>query len=462
MNEPLTFYPKHPSDRKTAQIETSAMPILPQDAPFPVKSLADAFRRDLDKALALYEDKRFEITGIAVKVGPDIHHKPSIELSDRLGGTTHALVIFPNDAHYRKVSVGDTVTVRANYLVFSNWFGVVMKYSELVNTEKNKITLNYPMFDGEKVWEGASVTAKNGVITSVQKCDPSECGEGFLVPGFLDAHVHMGTAAHIDAMLHSGITAVCDVSASKELTEASKQLDIISSAGMAMGIVDDPDDYVEQAAANGAKYIKVLLANANSIGQTALCGIVQAAHKKKLKVAVHATELAAVRQAVDADADILLHVPMKEPFPEELAKRIAQKGIAVAPTLVMMETFAYSQRNGYQTTDYQNAEHAVKLLHDCGVALLAATDANPGSFAPAVSYGESLHTEMKLLVKAGLTPLNVLTAATSLSADVFSQKAGRIAPGQPATMLLLNGRPDRQITDSSRIQKIWVKGEVIQ
>lgn len=112
------------------------MPILPQVAPFGAKSLFDAFSADLHGALAIYEDKRFEVTGVAVKVGTDVHNKPSIELSDCVGGQTYALTIFPTDDHYSKVSVGDKVTVRANYLVFSNWFGVVMKHSELVSVEK--------------------------------------------------------------------------------------------------------------------------------------------------------------------------------------------------------------------------------------------------------------------------------------------------------------------------------------
>lgn len=136
MNEPLTFYPAHPSPSKTHQIETTPMPLLPQEAPFAVKPLCEAFREDLQGALAIYLDKRFEVTGIALKVGPDVHNKPSIELSDRLGGETYALTIFPTEEHYGKVSVGDRVTVRANYLVLSNSFGVVMKFSELVSVEK--------------------------------------------------------------------------------------------------------------------------------------------------------------------------------------------------------------------------------------------------------------------------------------------------------------------------------------
>ncbi len=136
MQKPLTFYPAHPSNEKTHQIETTPMPLLQQGAPFDVKVLAQAFQTDLQGALDLYQDKRFEVTGVAVKVGPDVHHKPSIELSDSLGGQTYALTIFPTEDHYARVSVGDKVTVRANYLVFSNLFGVVMKYSELVDVVK--------------------------------------------------------------------------------------------------------------------------------------------------------------------------------------------------------------------------------------------------------------------------------------------------------------------------------------
>lgn len=321
--------------------------------------------------------------------------------------------------------------------------------------------LKYPLFDGEKVWDGAIVTIENGIITSVRECNPAECGDGFLMPGLIDAHTHLGTAAHVEAMLKHGITATCDVSASGELVESSERLKIVSSAGMAMGVVMNPKGYVEKAVANGAGYIKVLLFHPLSIGKHALQGIVKAAHEKNLKVAVHATEIATVRQAVEANADILLHVPMKEVITDELAKGIAERAIAVAPTLVMMETFAHSGRSGYIPEDYKNAENNVNLLHRCGVQILAATDANPGNFVPGVGYGDTLHCEMELLVKAGLTPIEALTAATGKNADVFGIKAGRIVPGLPATMLLVDGRPDREITCTSKIQKIRVKGEMI-
>lgn len=134
--EELKFYPAHPSGVTTHQIETSPLPLKEQSAPYAAKELADEFRTDLNAALAEYQGKRFEVTGVAIKVGADIHNKPSIEISDSVNGSCHVLCVFPTDDHYSKVAPGDTVTVRANYLVMSNQFGVVMKFSELVNVTR--------------------------------------------------------------------------------------------------------------------------------------------------------------------------------------------------------------------------------------------------------------------------------------------------------------------------------------
>lgn len=282
----------------------------------------------------------------------------------------------------------------------------------------------------------------------------------FLMPGLIYAHTHMNTPEQVDSMPKHGIAATCDICTSAELISASGWLMIHSSRSMAMGVVLSGKGYVEKAVKSGAKYIKVLLFSLRLIGKKALCSIVDAAHEKGLKVAVHATEVATVQQAAEADADILLHVPMKEPFPENLAQIIAEKHIASAPTLVMMEAFALSCRNGYKPSDYANAEAAVRLLCENGAEILVATDANPGNFAPGVVYGSSLHREMELLVKAGLSPLEVLLGAIRKNAHAFDlTDFGTIAPGQQANLVLVDGRPDRNIADSMKIRQILVPGK---
>lgn len=466
--EELKFYPKHPSGMKTHQIETTKMPILPQKEPFFVKNLYEEFLADADDFFAKYVDKRFEVTGIAKKIGPDIHNKPSIEISDRIDGQTYALVIFRTDDHYSKVSVGDRVVVRANYLVMSNHYGTVMKSSELVsvakeavlNDQKEPMVLKYSLFDGKKVIEHAAVVVEDGKITQVTESE-KEDGNGFLMPCFMDAHTHMGSRQQVEKMLKCGIVGTCDVASSPALVKSAAPFEIIPSAGMTMGTLNGKA-YVKNAVANGAKYIKVLLMEPNMMMKGVLKDICNTAHDMGLKVAVHAVSIKAVHMSVDCGVDILIHVPMKEEFPKSLAERIAEKKIAVVPTLVMMEAFSKSGSKGYRPEHYQNAENAVRLLYECGVSILAGTDANPGSFSPAVAYGTSLHRELELLVQAGMLPIDALTSATSRVAETFGiENLGTIENEKKAALVLVEGRPDKNITDTTKIKQIWIDGKTI-
>ena len=324
--------------------------------------------------------------------------------------------------------------------------------------QREKLVLNYPLFDGEKIIESASVVIENGTITAINKSVSTD-SDYLLVPGLIDAHTHLGTKEQVRNMLQSGVIAACDVAASDSLIKSADPFTIISSAGMTMGTLSGKS-YVNNAIKNGAKYIKVLLMEPNLMLKGVLKDICNTAHKNGLKAAVHATSVKSVRMAVDCGADILLHVPMKETFPEELADTIAHKGIAVVPTLIMMEAFAASGRNGYRQDHYFNAEEAVKLLHKRGVTILAGTDANPGSYAPAVAYGTSVHREMELLAKAGLTPVEVLTSATGKIAEVFGiTDIGIIKTGKRAVLMLVKGRPDKEITDTIDMKQVWIDGK---
>lgn len=128
----LMYYTDHPSGIKTFFIENFPLVELEQDEAFEIKALCGEFQSNVGTAYSKYHNKRFEVTGVVKTVGPDVHNKPSIELSDSIDGECYALCIFPNDDIYDEVSVGDTVTVKANFLVMTNWYGIVMKYSEIV------------------------------------------------------------------------------------------------------------------------------------------------------------------------------------------------------------------------------------------------------------------------------------------------------------------------------------------
>jgi imidazolonepropionase-like amidohydrolase len=97
----------------------------------------------------------------------------------------------------------------------------------------------------------------------------------------------------------------------------------------------------------------------------------------------------------------------------------------------------------------------VRRLADAGVTLLAGTDApNPGTV-----FGASLHRELELLVRCGISPAQALAAATAEPARVFGlADRGRVAAGQRADLVLVSGDPLTDITATRAIERIWRGG----
>jgi imidazolonepropionase-like amidohydrolase len=97
----------------------------------------------------------------------------------------------------------------------------------------------------------------------------------------------------------------------------------------------------------------------------------------------------------------------------------------------------------------------VRRLADSGVTVLAGTDApNPGTV-----FGASLHRELELLVRCGISPAQALAAATTEPAKVFGlTDRGRAAAGQRADLVLVSGNPLTDITATRAIELIWRGG----
>jgi hypothetical protein len=115
---------------------------------------------------------------------------------------------------------------------------------------------------------------------------------------------------------------------------------------------------------------------------------------------------------------------------------------------------AFPQRAGTKVT-LPHASEAVRQLHEAGVPILAGSDApNPGTV-----HGATLHRELELLTRAGLSPVAALTAATSAPADAFGlNDRGRIAAGQRADLVLVDGDPTADVTMTRKIVEIWKGG----
>lgn len=121
-----------------------------------------------------------------------------------------------------------------------------------------------------------------------------------------------------------------------------------------------------------------------------------------------------------------------------------------------------SNRQGGPMRDLTYGEWSlflVGLMHEAGVPMGAGTDTPIGFAAP----GYSLHSELELLVRAGLSPLDALEAATVHPAAFFGldDEMGTIEVGRLADLVLLSADPLADITNTRSIEAVVTKGRLL-
>jgi hypothetical protein len=102
---------------------------------------------------------------------------------------------------------------------------------------------------------------------------------------------------------------------------------------------------------------------------------------------------------------------------------------------------------------------AVGDMHAAGIPMMAGTD----STAPNLVPGFALHDSIADLVRAGLTPMEALQAATSKPAEFLnrSNEQASIAPGQRADLVLLDANPLENIHNTEKIHAVILKGKYL-
>jgi len=123
--------------------------------------------------------------------------------------------------------------------------------------------------------------------------------------------------------------------------------------------------------------------------------------------------------------------------------------------------FEKQKNQDWSGSDY--ARWSIKLvgdMHKRGVPIGAGTDTPIGYALP----GYSLHTELELLVQAGLKPIDALYSATIRPTEFFSleETMGTIDIGKVADMVLLDASPLTDISNTRRINLVISKGVVIK
>src|SRR5262245_37601227 len=106
----------------------------------------------------------------------------------------------------------------------------------------------------------------------------------------------------------------------------------------------------------------------------------------------------------------------------------------------------------------EQANRNLKRLSDAGITIGMGTDtASPNDLGRWPGYFE--HTEMEMMVQAGLTPMQVLVAATSANARIFKlDNVGSIAVGKEADLVVLSANPLDNIRNTRQIDSVWIAG----
>jgi imidazolonepropionase-like amidohydrolase len=102
----------------------------------------------------------------------------------------------------------------------------------------------------------------------------------------------------------------------------------------------------------------------------------------------------------------------------------------------------------------------ISRMHKLGVPILAGTDlGNPLMFA-----GFSLHDELELLVRAGLTPYEALQTATVNPSKYLERERelGTIEKGKLADLVLLDADPLADINNTRKINAVVVNGRLLE
>jgi imidazolonepropionase-like amidohydrolase len=200
--------------------------------------------------------------------------------------------------------------------------------------------------------------------------------------------------------------------------------------------------------------------------------IIDEAHKLKIRVSAHIFAMDDAKGLMKAGLDIFAHgVRDKDIDDETVAMFKARPHLVLMPNLpdrgvkvdrswmqagMTPEEFAKLEKTNVDNPKTQ-AFHGIQArnlgkLNKAGVRIVLATDGNR-PWAP--------HEEMEDMVLAGMTPMQVIVAATRNGAELLKVDGGTVEAGKSADLLVLDANPLDDIKNTRRISTVILRGEPV-
>lgn len=219
--------------------------------------------------------------------------------------------------------------------------------------------------------------------------------------------------------------------------------------------------------------------------------VIDEAHQKGKRVAVHIYYLADAKDVLRAGADFIAHSVRDREVDDEFIALLKQRHACYVPTLMReVSTYVYGSRPAFFDDPFfqryadtavvralmdprrqaqvrrdraaqtyrrglARAKRNLKRLFDMGVMIAMGTDTGP----PGRFQGYFEHLELEQMVDAGMSPMDAIVAATRDAADCLRLTGvGTLEAGQRADFLVLGADPLETIRNTRSVESVWIAG----
>jgi len=234
---------------------------------------------------------------------------------------------------------------------------------------------------------------------------------------------------------------------------------------------------VEELAANKVDIVKIWVdtrdGKFSKLSPEIYSAIIDEAHKRGLRVSAHLFDLEDAKGLLRAGVDSLAHGVRDKDIDDEFVAMFKQRpNVVLIPNLpargvkmdlswlqasLTPEEWGRLEANNFDRPTAQvfygiQARNLAKLSA-AGVRITLGTDGN-------TPWGP--HDEMQDMVSAGMTPTQVIVAATRNSAEFLRlSDAGTLQAGKSADFIVLDANPLDDITNTRRISQVVLRGAVV-